>query len=126
MVFDHQVTAERFTRCGDIVPDKHFCVGLGEGARRIRHTHRQVIPDFAIMHMVVTNGQFEEFLTATGYQPRFTENFLKHRNGVACPPAIKDGSVVYVSLDDARAFANWAGMELSNEWEWQKAAKELE
>lgn len=97
-----------------------------EGAQRIRHTHRQVIPDFAIMPRVVTNCQFEEFVKATGYQPRFPENFLKHWNGTSCPTAIKHEPVVYVSLEDARAFANWAGMELPNEWEWQKAAEELD
>jgi formylglycine-generating enzyme required for sulfatase activity len=109
----------------DAAHNHDLVLSFEDGAQRITHTHQQFIPGFAIMPQVVTNGQFEEFLTATGYQPRFAENFLKHWNGVACPPDLKDQPVVYVSLDDARAFANWAGMELPNEWEWQLAAEAM-
>ncbi len=73
---------------------------------------------------VVTNGEFEQFLKATGYKPRFPENFLNHWHGSTCPPDIKNDPVVYVSLEDARAFAQWAGMQLPTEWEWQAAAEQ--
>jgi formylglycine-generating enzyme required for sulfatase activity len=81
------------------------------------------VPRFAIDETLVTNAQFAEFLKASGYKPRHGENFLKHwANGQ--PPAGKaDHPVVYVDLDDARAYARWAGKRLPTETEWQYAAQ---
>jgi formylglycine-generating enzyme required for sulfatase activity len=95
------------------------------GAQRITHTHQKNISSFALMPRVVTNRQFSDFLKSSGYKPRFPENFLKHWNGIICPDSILDEPVVYVSLEDARTFAEWAGMRLPTEWEWQLAAETL-
>ncbi len=94
-----------------------------EGVPYIKHTHTTAIPDFGIMSGVVTNRQFEAFLDSSGYAPADAQNFLAHWGGNQCPEEILDEPVVYVSLDDARAFANWAGMRLPTEWEWQLAAE---
>ena len=94
------------------------------GALRIIHTDYENLEDFSIMPRIVTNGEFEQFLKATGYKPRFPENFLNHWHGSTCPPEMKNDPVVYVSLEDARAFAQWAGMQLPTEWEWQAAAEQ--
>jgi formylglycine-generating enzyme required for sulfatase activity len=81
------------------------------------------LPPFAIDLTPVTNLQYTIFLKATGYRPRQRENFLKHWvNGV--PPSGKEEHpVVYVDLDDARAYARWAGKRLPTEEEWQYAAQ---
>lgn len=78
---------------------------------------------YEIYTKVVTNGQFEVFLQKSGYVPAVKDNFLKHWGGNVCPPHLKNEPVVYVSLDDARAYANWAGGRLPTEWEWQLAAE---
>ena len=72
----------------------------------------------------VSNGQFEAFLKAANYTPECPDRFLCHWGGKACPPALKDEPVVYVDLEDARAYAAWAAKRLSTEWEWQRAAQQ--
>ena len=72
----------------------------------------------------VTNGQFEAFLRATGYRPRCRDKFLAHWGGTTCPEKLRNEPVVYVDLDDARAYAAHAGRRLPTEWEWQAAAEQ--
>jgi formylglycine-generating enzyme required for sulfatase activity len=78
---------------------------------------------FAVDETPVTNAQFAEFLRASAYRPRFPENFLKHWTKGRPPVGMEDHPVVYVDLDDARAYAKWAGKRLPTEEEWQYAAQ---
>ena len=78
---------------------------------------------YAIDLAPVTNAQYAEFLAASGYQPRHPENFLKHWKTGRPPSGKEDHPVVYVDLDDARAYARWAGKRLPTEEEWQYAAQ---
>lgn len=71
----------------------------------------------------VTNSQFKEFLTSARYVPGDTVNFLKHWDGMEIPAGQENYPVVYVSYEDARAFAEWAGKRLPTEVEWQYAAQ---
>jgi len=71
----------------------------------------------------VTNGEFKAFLDATGYAPRVPTNFLKHWPGGRLPDELADHPVVYVDLEDARAYAAWAGKRLPREEEWHLAAQ---
>jgi formylglycine-generating enzyme required for sulfatase activity len=71
----------------------------------------------------VTNDDFAGFLAASGYAPADRSNFLKHWVD-GRPPAGEGGHPVrWVSLDDARAYAKWAGKRLPSEAEWQYAAQ---
>jgi formylglycine-generating enzyme required for sulfatase activity len=79
---------------------------------------------YAIDRTPVTNAQYAAFLRASDYRPRQAENFLRHWNGRELPPAGQnDHPVVFVDLDDARAYARWAGKRLPTEEEWQYAAQ---
>jgi formylglycine-generating enzyme required for sulfatase activity len=78
---------------------------------------------FAIDETAVTNAEFARFLSASGYRPTHADNFLEHWGGAAPPARIADHPVVYVDLDDARAYATWAGKRLPTEEEWQYAAQ---
>jgi formylglycine-generating enzyme required for sulfatase activity len=83
----------------------------------------RVMPDFYMDITPVTNAQFSRFLTETGYQPADTVNFLRHWKGKTYPPGKGSHPVVYVSLEDARAYCAWAGKRLPTEAEWQYAAQ---
>lgn len=71
----------------------------------------------------VTNAQYKEFLDATGYKPLYPENFLKHWDKGEIPTGMEQYPVVYIDLDDARAYAKWAEKRLPREEEWQLAAQ---
>jgi formylglycine-generating enzyme required for sulfatase activity len=80
-------------------------------------------PQFAMDETLVTNAQYAAFLKASRYRPVHGENFLKHWTGGRPPAGCEDHPVVYVDLDDARAYASWAGKRLPTEEEWQYAAQ---
>jgi len=71
----------------------------------------------------VTNAEYETFLKASGYTPRIEHNFLKHWVDGKPPAGREDHPVVYVGLNDARAYAEWAGKRLPTDAEWQYAAE---
>ena len=78
---------------------------------------------FAVDETPVTNAQYALFLKASGYKPRYAENFLRHWTGGTIPPGKQEHPVVWVDQGDARAYAGWAGKRLPTEEEWQLAAQ---
>ncbi|MGO8928201.1 MAG: formylglycine-generating enzyme family protein [Limisphaerales bacterium] len=91
---------------------------------QVRNFRRRVeLKRFAMDETPVTNAQFARFLQASGYRPRHSENFLKHWRGGRPLPGQEDYPVVWVDLEDARAFARWACKRLPTEEEWQYAAQ---
>ncbi len=93
-----------------------------EAARRF-HQHRIAIGRFYIDRHNVTNAEFKAFLDAAHYQPKNSLNFLKDWKDGTYPQGWADRPVTWVSLEDARAYAAWAGKRLPHEWEWQYAAQ---
>lgn len=81
------------------------------------------IPWIAIDTYPVTNQQFHQFIKETRYQPKDATLFLAHWKKGSFPEDKKDHPVVYVDLDDARAYAAWVGKRLPLESEWQYAAQ---
>ena len=85
---------------------------------------------------LVTNQEYREFLRSTGYRPQEMRHFLHHwtkPQGELSDPASwepptdkQDHPVVWVDLDDARAYARWAGKRLPTEEEWQYAAQGMD
>ncbi len=82
-----------------------------------------IVHDFYMDIYPVTNRQYAVFLSESGYCPSDTTNFLKHWKNNACPDSIQNHPVVYVSYEDAMAYAKWAGKRLPAELEWQYAAQ---
>ena len=81
------------------------------------------LPRFFMDRGPVTNARFAAFLKATGYAPKDASNFLKHWTDGRPPVGQENHPVIWVDLEDARAFARWAGKRLPTEAEWQYAAQ---
>jgi formylglycine-generating enzyme required for sulfatase activity len=94
-----------------------------ENSARRSHRHRMAIDPFCIDRYPVTNAQFKTFLDASGYVPADSHNFLRHWSGNKPRLGWEKKPVTWVSLEDARAYAKWAGKRLPHEWEWQYAAQ---
>ncbi|MCD6332169.1 MAG: SUMF1/EgtB/PvdO family nonheme iron enzyme [Bacteroidales bacterium] len=71
----------------------------------------------------VTNREYYRFIRAAGYTPSDTVNFLKHWIHGKPPRKLLNYPVVYVSYEDAQAYAQWAEKRLPSELEWQYAAQ---
>jgi gamma-glutamyl hercynylcysteine S-oxide synthase len=87
------------------------------------HDYQMKIKRFFIERTPVTNREFRVFLEATHYRPKDDANFLKDWVNGTYPDGWGDRPVTWVSIEDARTYAAWAGKRLPNEWEWQYAAQ---
>jgi iron(II)-dependent oxidoreductase len=85
--------------------------------------HTLSIRSFYIDKYPVTNKQFKAFLMASKYHPADDHNFLKDWVNGSYTDGMEDKPVTWVSIEDARAYAKWAGKRLPHEWEWQYAAQ---
>jgi iron(II)-dependent oxidoreductase len=93
-----------------------------DSARRF-HEHRLDLKPYYIDQYPVTNAEFKKFLDATHYRPKDDLNFLKDWINGSIPAGWENKPVTWVSIEDGRAYASWAGKRLPHEWEWQFAAQ---
>ncbi len=121
----HMKTRYRNRECGLYrVAGKELPVPPSRDLHKIAGFEREVaLASYAIDLTPVTNAQYAAFLQATGYQPKDAHNFLKHWREGRVPVGLEDHPVVYVDLEDARAYARWAGKRLPTEEEWQYAGQ---
>jgi gamma-glutamyl hercynylcysteine S-oxide synthase len=132
-----------------IVPGGPFTMGTSAEPWALdneRPAHQVHVPAFAIDTVPVTNGAYQRFVAAGGYDdprwwseagwahrqdaglvaPRFWtrdgDRWLRTRFGVV-EPVPADEPVVHVSFHEAQAYAAWAGRRLPTEPEWEKAAR---
>jgi formylglycine-generating enzyme required for sulfatase activity len=85
--------------------------------------HEVKIDSFLIDKYPVTNAQYYEFMINTGYIPSDTTRYLRHWGAGMYKQGQDKYPVVYLSIEDMKAFATWAGKRLPTESEWQLAAQ---
>jgi formylglycine-generating enzyme required for sulfatase activity len=95
----------------------------GEEAARRHHQFVVNISKFYIDKYPVTNEEFKKFIDSTHYTPIDKINFLKDWKKGTYPAGWENKPVTWVDIEDARAYAKWAGKRLPHEWEWQYAAQ---
>jgi formylglycine-generating enzyme required for sulfatase activity len=115
----------RIRECGfyESTPPAGIDLGDSHGFRTTTFRRHADLARFAIDQTLVTNGQYAEFLRASGYKPKHTESFLKHWTDGHAPAGKEQHPVVYVDMTDATAYGQWAGKRLPTEEEWQYAAQ---
>ena len=81
------------------------------------------MPSYWMDKYLVTNADFYKFIQESKYQPTDTVNYLKH--WVAGAPLFTDYKkpVVYISYEDAQAYAHWNHKILPSEIQWQYAGQ---
>ena len=94
-----------------------------EDSPRRFHDHAISVNSFWIDKFPVTNADFKKFMDASHYYPQDDLNFLRDWSKGSFPQGWDNKPVTWVSLEDARAYAAWAGKRLPHEWEWQLAAQ---
>jgi formylglycine-generating enzyme len=87
-------------------------MGWDKGSDDQRPEHKVFLRSFYIYKYPVTMAQFNSFCQSTGRRRHWTEHHLEGNH-----PAVN------VSWYDAEAYANWAGVSLPSEAQWEKAAR---
>lgn len=75
------------------------------------------LPAFYLDVYPTTNADYARFVGATGHQPP------PHWPAGRCPDTLFDHPVVFVTWQDATAYAAWAGKALPQAAQWEKAAR---
>jgi formylglycine-generating enzyme required for sulfatase activity len=94
-----------------------------EDSPRRNHRHTIHLKSFHIDRYPVSNAAFKKFVDAANYRPKDDHNFLKDWKNGSYPAGWENKPVTWISIEDARAYATWAGKRLPHEWEWQYAAQ---
>ena len=90
-----------------------MCSIRGKIRPRRFHEHKMQIRPFYMDKYPVTNAEFKKFLDASHYHPQDDLNFLRDWKNGTYPDGWANKPVTWVSLEDARAYAKWAGQAAS-------------
>jgi len=110
-----EIASDRFIyRCTHLTMESTCGVDHGPRVVAVGPLRADVYP--------VTNADYAAFMTETSYAPPEPGSFLRHWEIGTIPAGIEDHPVVWVSPEDAKAYAAWAGGRLPTDEEWQYIA----
>ncbi|MFA4880974.1 MAG: formylglycine-generating enzyme family protein [Candidatus Doudnabacteria bacterium] len=102
-----------------LIPAGEFQMGSDENESE-KPVHTVYLDAFYMDKYEVTNAQYQKFVQATSHEDKnrkeIIESWGERLNG-------DDQPVVFVSWEDANAYAKWAGKRLPTKAEWEKAAR---
>lgn len=112
----------------DLIPVQGgpFIRGFDRGEFDARPSVEVVLSSFYIGAHEITNREYRAYLLDTdrsGPTGRGASQRAYAWNGTEYPEGKEDHPVVLVTWQDAKRFAQWAGMDLPTEAQWEKAAR---
>lgn len=113
------------------VPPGRFTRGSDRGHAEEKPAATISLDGFWIDKYEVTNEMYRKFAVETGHRVPYKGNasggwarpYNWNKEGAAYPEGKGRYPVVFVTWDDAEAYATWAGKRLPSEAEWEKAAR---
>jgi formylglycine-generating enzyme required for sulfatase activity len=99
------------------IPAGSFTMGSNSGNPDEKPEHIVNLSHFFIDKYEVSNAQFEKFLRKTRYRPQGPwRRGYKNR-------AAKNYPVIFITWNDAKAYAKWVKRDLPTEAQWEYAAR---
>jgi len=109
------------------VPGNTFTMGnaTGVGHDDEQPAHQVTLTGYWIYKYDVTVAQYRAFCTATGRAlPQFPSGYYSWAGKTGWDDlALQQHPIVNVSWNDAKAYADWAGVKLPSEAQWEYAAR---
>lgn len=114
-----------------IIPGGSFNMGRNDSVRDLeKPEHPESVDGFRMNKTEVTNTEFAEFISATGYKPEiYKSNFVAHWENGHPLETDENTPVRFVNLEDIDAFIKWKSQidgiqyRLPTEKEWEYAAR---
>ena len=109
-----------------LIPPGKFRMGEGNTFKTVREV--TISKPFYIGKYEVTNAQYRRFVEAAGYEGKRDTDpaydlYLRHWREKSIMSKEDDYPVVWVSWKNAKAFCEWAGLELPSETRWEHACR---
>lgn len=118
-----EITCDRDGSSMVLVPGGPFLQGNDRGAAAERPEHQATLATFYVDQHEVTNHQFHGLFKPNAGPATATATPRPPAGSAAETPPDDLRPVVQVDLEDARAYASWAGKALPTEAQWEKAAR---
>jgi len=118
-------TGDNTCSCGIASADEwgvDFQFPFDSRPKRYHARNITVGPVFLDKHLV-TKLDYARYLNSSGYSPKDSTRFLFDWDNGTLPAGREDEPVVYVGIEEARAYCEWAGKRLPHSYEWQLAAQ---